>query len=248
MILWFSGTGNSRYVAEKIAQETGDKLFSINESMKTGEPYNGTDESLVVVVPTYAWRIPKVVDTWLRNSNFEGAKRIWFVMTCGGDIGGAAKYNKKTALAKGLEYMGTCGIVLPDNYIIMFNAVSDEASNKLFSEAEPKIAEAIKKLKAGEPFKEAHAGLYKKFMSTAINPGFNMSLKDVGYRIEGECISCGKCADSCPLNNIKLVEGKPEWGNNCTQCMACISYCPTGAIEYKNKTRGKARYTVEKYI
>lgn len=248
MILWFSGTGNSHYVAEKIANETGDKLFSINKSMKMDEPYNGNDENLVVVVPTYAWRIPKVVDKWLRDSNFEGAKRIWYVMTCGGDIGGAAKYNRKTSIDMGLEYMGTLEIVLPDNYIIMFKPESEETSKRLFAEAEPKIAEAIEKLKARKPFAEPKAGLYKKFMSAAINPGFNWSLKIAGYHIDDKCIGCGKCVESCPLNNIKLVDGKPEWGNNCTQCMACISYCPTNAIEYKNKTNGKARHTAEKYI
>ena len=247
MILWFSGTGNSRYVAEKIAKETGDKLFSINNSMKMDEPYNGNDENLVVVVPTYAWRIPKIVDKWLRNSNFEGAKRIWFVMTCGGDIGGAAKYNRQTSIDMGLEYMGTMEIVLPDNYIIMFKPESEETSKRLFTEAEPKIADAIEKLKAGKPFIDPKAGFYKKFMSTAINPGFNWSLKIAGYHTDDKCIGCMKCVDKCPLNNIKFANGKPEWGNNCTQCMACISYCPTNAIEYKNKTNGKDRHTAEKY-
>jgi LysM repeat protein len=40
----------------------------------------------------------------------------------------------------------------------------------------------------------------------------------------------------------KLAEGKPQWGRNCTHCMACICACPSEAIEYKNKSKGKPRY------
>ncbi|WP_408610337.1 EFR1 family ferrodoxin [Lacrimispora sphenoides] len=53
-------------------------------------------------------------------------------------------------------------------------------------------------------------------------------------------LSCGKCAELCPLNNIILTDGKPVWGNHCTHCMACLHRCPTEAIEYKKKTQGKA--------
>ena len=58
----------------------------------------------------------------------------------------------------------------------------------------------------------------------------------------------GKCAEVCPLQNIKLKDGKPVWGGNCTHCMACISYCPTEAIEYGKKSLGQVRYTVEKAL
>lgn len=49
----------------------------------------------------------------------------------------------------------------------------------------------------------------------------------------------------CPLNNITLEDGKPLWGGNCTHCMACISYCPTEAIEYGRRSVGKPRYRCE---
>ena len=59
------------------------------------------------------------------------------------------------------------------------------------------------------------------------------------------CIGCGKCEKLCPLNNITLQNARPVWGTNCTQCMACICYCPTRAIEYGKKSAGKPRYHFE---
>ena len=48
------------------------------------------------------------------------------------------------------------------------------------------------------------------------------------------------------MNNIRLENGKPVWGKECTHCMACICYCPAEAIEYGKKSFGKPRYQFEK--
>ena len=34
MIIYFSGTGNSHYIAQRIADQTQDKILSINERIK----------------------------------------------------------------------------------------------------------------------------------------------------------------------------------------------------------------------
>ena len=62
---------------------------------------------------------------------------------------------------------------------------------------------------------------------------------------EEKCNGCGLCATLCPLNNIEIVDGKPEWGKNCTHCMACINHCPKKAIEYGEKSKGKPRYHLD---
>ena len=56
-----------------------------------------------------------------------------------------------------------------------------------------------------------------------------------------KCTGCGLCAERCPLNNIRLQDKVPQWGNSCTHCMACIDGCPAQAIEYKKATAGKSR-------
>ena len=64
-----------------------------------------------------------------------------------------------------------------------------------------------------------------------------------GAHIDKEkCIGCGKCDRVCPLGNIRMENGQPRWGENCTHCMACICGCPTEAIEYGKKSVGKPRY------
>ena len=70
-----------------------------------------------------------------------------------------------------------------------------------------------------------------------------MFVKDKAFRATDACISCGKCVEGCPLRNIRLEDGKPQWGGNCTHCMACINYCPMDAIEYGMASRKRHHYT-----
>ena len=88
MILYFSGTGNSKYVAKRIADALGDALVNLNDRIKASDTSSvETGERVIIVTPTYAWRIPRVVRDWLRSTELRGAKRSWFVMTCGSEIG-----------------------------------------------------------------------------------------------------------------------------------------------------------------
>ena len=59
MILCFSGTGNSRYIAKQIADELQDKIVDVNAKIKATDysPIK-TGDNVIVVTPTYAWRIP----------------------------------------------------------------------------------------------------------------------------------------------------------------------------------------------
>ena len=85
-----------------------------------------------------------------------------------------------------------------------------------------------------------------RFLSGPVNPLFyRFFVKANAFRAGSGCVGCGRCAEKCPMNNIRLQNGKPLWGGRCTHCMACIGYCPTEAIEYGKKSVGKPRYHFE---
>ncbi len=247
MILYFSGTGNSKYAAQRIADALGDALTDLNRRVKAGDssPIE-TGERLVIVTPTYAWRIPRIVREHLLKSELRSAKRAWFVMTCGGEIGNAAKYNRALCAEKGLECMGTAQLVMPENYIAMFSAPQTDEARKIVAEAGPDIERIIAAVRAGERFPPTRRNLYDRFMSGPVNPIFyRFCVKADAFAAGGACTGCGQCARRCPLNNIELRNGRPAWGRRCAHCMACICYCPAGAIEYGRKSAGKPRYHFE---
>ncbi len=247
MIFSFSGTGNSNYVAQRIADALGEPLLCMNDRIKLSDttPVE-TGARLVIVTPTYAWRIPRIVRDWLQKTKLPGAKQVWFIMTCGSEIGNAEKYNRALCQAKGLDYMGTAQIVMPENYIAMFQAPQADEARQIVENAAPHIDRVIAAIRAGQSFAPPRKSPYDRFMSGPVNPIFYACcVKARAFSAASACIHCGQCAQCCPTNNITLQGGKPVWGNTCTHCMACICYCPTEAIEYGKKSRGKPRYHFE---
>ena len=247
MILYFSGTGNSNYVAKRIADALGDALVNLNDRIKASDtsPVE-TGERVIIVTPTYAWRIPRVVRDWLLKTELRGAKQVWFVMTCGSEIGNADKYNRELCAEKAISCMGTAQIVMPENYIAMFGVPQADEARRIVAKAEPDIDRAIAVLREGLPFPPTRNNLYDRLMSGPVNPIFYACfVKDRAFTAGPACTGCGLCAKRCPTNNISLRNGRPIWGGSCTHCMACICYCPAEAIEYGRKSRGKPRYHFE---
>ena len=247
MILYFSGTGNSKYVAQRIADALGDEIVNLNDRIKASDtsPVE-TGERLIVVTPTYAWRIPRVVRDWLLKTELRGAKQVWFVMTCGGEIGNADRYNRELCAEKAISCMGTAQIVMPENYIAMFSAPQADKARQIVAKAEPSIDRAIAAIQSNQPFAPTRNKLYDRFMSGPVNPIFyKFFVKANAFTASSACIGCGQCVKRCPMNNVTLKDGKPVWGKNCTHCMACICYCPISAIEYGKKSVGQPRYHFE---
>ena len=245
MVFYFSGTGNSKYIGRRIADDIGDSLYSINSALKNNEYFNDTDiDILIFSVPTYAWRIPHVVENWIRKSSFKNGAKAYFVMNCGGEIGNAEKYVRKLCKECSLEFMGCAEIVMPENYLAMFSTPTPEQGKKIIARAEPLIDSIITSIKSISPLPAHKTSLTGKAMSSIVNVLFYpLCVKADKFIVDSEkCIGCGKCAAECPLNNVRIVEGKPVWDKDCTHCMACICGCPAEAIEYGKKSVGKTRY------
>ncbi len=244
MILYFTGTGNSEYAAKKIGDYLGDEVLNLFDKIRNFDYRSMTSEKpWVIVAPTYAWQIPHIVRDWLYATKLQGNKKIYFVMTCGDSIGNAGKYNEKICKETGMQYMGTARVIMPENYIAMFDIPDKKKIVKIIKKAQKSIHIAAQIIEA-----EVYNDIYRptpldKLFSGIVNTIFyKFFIKADKFYAKADCISCGKCETVCPYGNIQLKKGKPVWGKACTHCMACICHCPKEAIEYGKKSAGKERY------
>lgn len=249
MVVYFTGTGNSRYCAEMIAGLIGDETVDAVKYIKSGTQAElKSEKPWVFVCPIYVSAPPLIFKDFIASAKLEGSKEAYFVMTCASGMGAAPYYCKKLCEDKELEYMGTAQVEMPQNYLILFKMNDPESSHEIVAAAQPKIEALAGKIASHEEFDDPGTKGWE-ILSTkmVLAPYYKWFMKAKAFYATGECVSCGKCAASCPLNNIKLVEGRPVWGDDCTHCMACINLCPKQAIEYGEKTVGKFRHKCPRY-
>ena len=244
MILYFTGTGNSEYCAKFIANRIGDECFDLGERIRVKDfsPFE-SEKPWIICVPTYAWRIPAVVTELIEKAELKGSKELYFVMTCGGQIGKAEKYNKSLCDKTGKTYKGTAKVKMAENYLAMFEVTTPDEEETLMKEANASLEQVSALIMKGESLPTVREGAIGNILSGVVNDMFNKYyLKDDLFLVKDNCISCGVCAKKCPLGNVEIKDGKPEWKGNCTHCMACICNCPVEAIECGKKSEGKRRY------
>lgn len=242
MILYFSGTGNSRYTAELIGAVTEDELASMNDLIKNkSKAAIKSEPPIVFVAPVYAGKIPRVVEKYIKETKFGGNKNVYIVVTCASTPWITARYAEKLCAEKGFNLMGFNSVVMPQNYIANYDIASETENGEIIDVATPKIKKIAEVIKDGRPLPKEEPG--KSVMSKILNPMmYSMMISAKGFHTSDACIGCGKCVERCPLNNVKMVNGKPQWGKDCTHCMACIGGCPCKAVEYGKKTSGRNRY------
>ena len=247
MILYFSGTGNSRYAASIISELCHDELLSINRLLRQRkqDPYNArysfsSEKPFVIVCPTYCWHVPKVVETFLADSRFLSSRKMYFVLTCGSGTGDAHRHAKEICQNLDMDFQGLASVKMPENFICMFRAPSADEAVGIIRAAKTQAENLANLIQRGLPLTDSNAGpAIPDFAYRLFYRGF---VHDRRFKVTDSCTGCGTCAGLCPMSNISMRNRRPVWLGNCTQCQACIAACPVDAIEFGRRTRGKRRY------
>ena len=250
MILYFSATGNSEYIAKKLAHLCNDEVISINEYMKKNEFLNlNSEKPYVLIAPVYISTIPARVAEFVKNSKLTGSKDFYFIMTCAGSgVSASGDEAMKICQKLDLTYRGIAHLTMPQDYLMFFEVKGKEENEVIMNEAINKVPEIAAKINNNEDLDTIKVGKAHTMSVAPVNWLFDtFFIKPKKFYVTEGCISCGICAKVCPLNNIKMIDGKPVWGNDCIHCSACINRCPKLAIEYGKKTQGKNRYVAKKY-
>ncbi len=247
MIFYFSATGNSKHVAEYIAEKTGDQAISITECVKKMHyDYKlKKGERLGFVYPVYCWSLPTVVEEFLKNVSIDkyGKNYTFSVATCGAATGGADMALAKLLNKKGIGLHATFAVKMVDTYTVVFNVKNSEKNAKRNNAAEEElkdIAFLINNRSGG--YYNHLRGIWPA--SKITKPVYNLGRVTSPFKVSTDCIGCGLCAKNCPVNAISCEYGKPVWiKKKCAMCLQCVHRCPVNAINYGPFTKRNGQYT-----
>lgn len=264
MILWFSGTGNSRWVAEQLSARLSLPMTELRPSV-TSVPLGISPEGSAVIwaFPVYSWGIPPYIRSIMRSLIFEGENVEnsvhHLVLTCGDDCGLAPEMWRHDIAKRGWKSGNVYSVIMPNNYVCMkgFDVDPKTLEAEKLAAAPIRvdsIAESLSNYVPGTATDDVVRGSFAWIKTKVIYPWFvRHAMSPRSFRHTNACISCGKCAAVCPLRNIAMQPATspdssgrtrkyPSWGPDCAGCLACYHICPRHAVMYGKSTEKKGQY------
>lgn len=269
-IYYFSGTGNSMFIAKELQRRIPEAelipMVSLLEySIRTQKPIRLGSGSVGLVFPVHALTLPIAVKRFLEHADVSACSYFFAVATRGGSaFKGFEKINRLLA-KKGKQLDARCILNMGNNEArhgpyaaptqAELSSMEETALRKL-----DELAECLQNRRkylhedADKKYDIVENPILNHLMENLVVTGIAASeyIGGVQYFFNDErCSGCGSCEKVCLSQKITMHDGKPVWQRNvlCYMCFACLNYCPLQSVQIKSipgvpsSTRENDRYS-----
>jgi len=245
LMLYFSATGNSKYIAELFSQNMGATCHSIEEKIDFAQLIVAED-IIAFCYPIYGSREPRLLREFaaLHMPSLKHKKLILFCtqMYFSGD--GARAFTDNFPPGS-VRVLYAEHFLMPNNVCnLCITPLAGEKTTKWYlANAQKKMKTVCEDIKHGRikkrgfnPISRA-LGLIQGFFL----PGIEKRGKSKVW-IDKDCNLCGLCVSICPMDNFTYENSKIETKGNCMICYRCINRCPQKAISVFLRGKVKKQY------
>lgn len=246
LVLYFSGTGNSKYIAESFSQTMGALCYSIEEEVDFKEKL-AEAQTVAVCYPIYGSCVPRIMRDFIVENclAFEGKNLIIFStqLMFSGD-GARVFTDLLEGVSVNIRYAEHFN--MPNNIcnFFLFPIANQKKILRYVEKAEEKLRRSCHDIKNGVVRKRGFSS-FSRYLGFYTQRAHFASLEkkaENDVRIALECNRCGKCVKICPMKNLALIDNKIEQKGQCTLCYRCVNQCPQKAITVFLHAKVKKQY------
>lgn len=238
MIIYFSATGNCKYVAARLAGD--EEMLSIADCMREGR-FAFEAETIGIISPTYDWGLPSIVKAFLKKVTLR-TEYLYFVATYGTTPGASGTLANEAV--KGRPIDAYYAVRMVDTWTPIFDLSTPEKVAKYTKNTESEIDSILRAVRVRHKNRHMSPRTPAVFTKLIAEPLYNHRVRrTANLHVESSCIGCGLCAGKCPVQAIEMREKKPVWvKEKCVMCLGCLHRCPKFAIQYGNRTKKHGQY------
>jgi len=257
LMLFFSGTGNSKYIAElfcrKINTVPVSQCHSIEENVDFGKLISSY-ETIGFCYPIYGSRVPRIMREFAgKYIEFLKDKKIIIFCTQWIFSGDGARVFTDMFAHNYVNVIYAEHFFMPNNVNnLSFLPIANEKKiKKYLMRAESKMQIVCNNINNGITKKRGF-NIFSRFLG--LFQGVFMSVWEKKaldlVRVSNECtcsdasaMKCSLCVSICPMRNFENQNGKIITKGNCTICYRCINKCPKKAIAVFLPAKPKVQYS-----
>lgn len=234
VILFFSGTGNTWWVADRIKKQLDAKGINADTvSVDTLTPAKAdwwirSADLVMFGWPVHGSDMPEPMRRFVESLPVvEKGKHIHVFCTQSAFSGDGAWHAHRLFEDKGLVIDSAEHFIMPSNKDgrgreAWFNHIMERCDRCVERyTAQLMMGQAIIRGRHSAWLGALQRGPFRRYLSSAQQRAAADAEK---------CTGCGLCAALCPAGNIIIKDGKAVFQGRCALCMRCTAFCPTLAI------------------
>ena len=256
LTLYFSGTGNTEYIAKSFSNSMDAKCLSIEADANFTQELKDND-AIAFCYPIYGSRMPRNMREFVaRHMSDINGKKVIILVTQTLFSGDGARVFTDLFWDGMIDVIYAEHFNMPNNVnnLAIMRKANDKKIKKYVRKADVRLRQVCKDIKAGiikkrgfSRFSQAFGNIQGKAWqgdSREVEP----SIRSIEYRlkksvkIRKECTACNLCVEICPVKNLNNENGTVAPGNNCIVCYRCINRCPEKVISIMINTKPKWQY------
>lgn len=245
VMLYFSGTGNSKYIANLFSKNMDAKCYSIEEKIDFDQVIK-EHNTIGFCYPIYGSCVPRIMREFVIKyvEKLKNKKLIIFCTQLMFSGDGARIFMDLLPDGYG-NVIYAEHFNMPNNIcnINIFPIKNGEETKKYLKVANKKMNSVCDDLKKGKVKKRGFNKLSSFLGKSQSSHWPEIEENNKGsVKVDNDCIKCKLCVRICPMKNLDSNHKGIIQNNNCIVCYRCVNACPKKAITVLIHKKPKKQY------